>query len=81
VKRINPRDRRGVLVRLSARGATAVRQVAPFVRRVNDLLFENVRRKDFATIARFLRAFARNSEHALGEIRRSERARATRKPR
>ena len=37
-KSVNRQDRRGVLVRLSARGEAAVREVAPFVRRVNDLL-------------------------------------------
>jgi DNA-binding MarR family transcriptional regulator len=72
-KVVNPRDRRGVLVTLSPRGEAAIRQVAPFLRRVNDLLFQNVPRQEFATVSRFLRAFARNSEHALGEIRRSER--------
>jgi DNA-binding MarR family transcriptional regulator len=75
VKKTNPRDRRGVLVTLSRRGEAAVRQLAPFLRRVNDLLFHNVRRKDFATVSRFLEVFALNSEHALGEIRRSERER------
>jgi DNA-binding MarR family transcriptional regulator len=75
VKKTNPRDRRGVLVTLSRRGEAAVRQLAPFLRRVNDLLFQNVRRKDFATVSRFLEVFALNSEHALDEIRRSERER------
>jgi DNA-binding MarR family transcriptional regulator len=75
VKKTNPRDRRGVLVTLSRRGEAAVRQLAPFLRRVNDLLFRNVRRKDFATVSRFLEVFALNSEHALDEIRRSERER------
>ena len=74
-KKTNPRDRRGVLVMLSRRGEAAVRQLAPFLRRVNDLLFQNVRRKDFATVSRFLQVFALNSEHALDEIRRSERER------
>jgi MarR family transcriptional regulator, organic hydroperoxide resistance regulator len=73
VKKTNPRDRRGVLVTLSRRGEAAVRQLAPFLRRVNDLLFQNVRRKDFATVSRFLEVFALNSEQALDEIRRSER--------
>ena len=76
-KKTNPRDRRGVLVMLSRRGEAAVRQLAPFLRRVNDLLFQNVRRKDFATVSRFLQVFALNSEHALDEIRRSERERRT----
>ena len=75
VKKTNPQDRRGVLVTLSRRGEAAVRELAPFLRRVNDLLFQNVRRKDFATVSRFLEVFALNSEHALGEIRRSERER------
>jgi DNA-binding MarR family transcriptional regulator len=77
VKTMNQRDRRGVLVTLSPRGETAVRQVAPFLRRVNDLLFQGVGAKDFAAISRFLHGFALNSEHALGEIRRFERERAT----
>jgi hypothetical protein len=61
-----------VLVTLSRRGEAAVRQLAPFLRRVNDLLFQDVRRKDFATVSRFLQVFALNSEHALDEIRRFE---------
>ena len=52
-----------------------MRQLAPFLRRVNDLLFQNVRRKDFATVSRFLEVFALNSQRALDEIRRSERER------
>ena len=75
VKKTNPRDRRGVLVTLSRRGEAAVRQLAPFLRRVNDLLFQDVRRKDFATVSRFLEVFALNSQRALDEIRRSERER------
>jgi DNA-binding MarR family transcriptional regulator len=78
VKKVNPRDRRGVLVTLSGRGEGAVRDVAPFLRRVNDLLFAGVRREDFASLSRFLHAFALNSEHALGEIRRAERERTRR---
>jgi len=74
-KKTNPRDRRGVLVMLSRRGEIAVRQLAPFLRRVNDLLFQNVRRKDFANVSRFLQLFALNSERALAEIRRTARGR------
>ena len=72
VKTTNQRDRRGVLVKLSQRGETAVRQVAPFLRRVNDLLFAGVGRRDLASLDRFLRLFARNGEDAFAEIRRSE---------
>ena len=67
----NPRDRRGVLVKLSQRGEAAVDGVAPFLRRVNDRLFDRVSRAQLASLDRFLRAFARNGEVALAEIRRS----------
>jgi DNA-binding MarR family transcriptional regulator len=73
VKTPNRRDRRGVLVKLSPKGEAAVRRVSPFLRRVNDRLFQGVRRRDFAAIARFLRVFALNGEDALAEIRQSER--------
>jgi MarR family transcriptional regulator, organic hydroperoxide resistance regulator len=72
-KTVNRRDRRGVLVRLTARGEAAVREVAPFVRRVNDLLFAGVSRRDFATVSVFLTRFAADSEEALDEIRRTAR--------
>ncbi len=72
-KSVNRHDRRGVLVRLSARGEAAVREVAPFVRRINDLLFAGASRKDFATVSAFLTRFAANSEEALDELRRTAR--------
>jgi DNA-binding MarR family transcriptional regulator len=73
IKRANTRDRRGVLVKLSRKGETALLQVAPFVRAINDLLFENVERKDFAAVTRFLGLFAENSERAMTEIKRARR--------
>ena len=72
VKTANPRDRRGVLVKLSLRGEAAVRQVAPFLRRVNDRLFQGVSRAEIQSLDRFLRIFARNGEDALAEIGRTE---------
>ncbi len=71
VKTENPRDRRGVLVKLSQRGEAAVEHVAPFLQRVNDRLFEGIGRGELASVDRFLRVFARNGEDALVEIRRS----------
>src|SRR5262245_29345873 len=71
VKKVNARDRRGVLVRLSARGETAIEKIAPFVRQVNDLLFQNISRQEFAAVAHFLRTFASNSEQALAAIGRT----------
>jgi DNA-binding MarR family transcriptional regulator len=75
-KQPSTRDRRSVLVRLSPKGETAIRAVNPLLRRVNDRLFQNVSREEFAVVSRFLETFAVNSEDALDEIRRSDRARA-----
>jgi DNA-binding MarR family transcriptional regulator len=72
-KAVNGRDRRGVLIRLSPRGEAAVREVAPFVRRVNDLLFAGVSRQEFAAVSEFLTRFAANTEDALDELRRTSR--------
>jgi DNA-binding MarR family transcriptional regulator len=77
-KSANERDRRGVLVRLTPKGEAAVLAVNPLLRRVNDRLFQNVSREDFATVSRFLTTFALNSEFALAELRRAARERATR---
>ena len=71
-KRVNRRDRRGVLVTLSPQGEAAVRRISPFLRRVNDLLFQEVSRKELAVVTHFLRVFVRNGERALAEIRRRE---------
>ena len=66
-KQASTRDRRSVLVRLSPKGEDAVRAVNPLLRRVNDLLFADVSREDFAAVSRFPR-----------EIRAQQRIRAGR---
>jgi DNA-binding MarR family transcriptional regulator len=75
-KQPSTRDRRSVLVRLSRRGEDAIRAINPLQRRINDLLFADVPREDFAALSRFLEQFALNSEYALAEIRRSDRERS-----
>ena len=77
-KSANTRDRRSVLVRLTPKGEAAIREINPLLRRVNDCLFQNISREDFAVVARFLSTFALNSENALAEIRRADRERAMR---
>ncbi len=72
-KKINPRDRRGVLVRLSRRGEAALLRVAPMIRAINDVLFQDVSRAEFTVLSRFLRLFAHNSEQAVEAILRSQR--------
>ena len=47
-KQASTRDRRSVLVRLTPKGEDAIRTVNPLLRRVNDLLFPDVSREDFA---------------------------------
>jgi DNA-binding MarR family transcriptional regulator len=74
-KQTSTRDRRSVLVRLTPQGEAAIRAINPLLRRVNDQLFQNVSREDFAAVSRFLHVFALNSEYALAEFRRSERER------
>lgn len=80
VKRPNEEDGRSVLVSLSARGEAALVELTPFLRRVNDLLFQNVSRGSFELVSKFFRTFSLNTDHALEEIRRSETARRSAKP-
>src|SRR3954467_9769302 len=75
-KQASTLDRRSVLVRLSAKGEDAARTVNPLQRRVNDLLFADVSREEFAAVSSFLERLALNSEYALAEIRRSQRERS-----
>ena len=67
-----------MLVRLTPKGEAAMREVNPLLRRVNDCLFRNISREEFAVVARFLSTFALNTENATAEIRRAERERAAR---
>jgi MarR family transcriptional regulator, organic hydroperoxide resistance regulator len=76
-KQASTLDRRSVLVRLSAKGEDAVRTVNPLQRRVNDLLFADVSREEFAAVSSFLERLALNSEYALAEIRRFEREKSS----
>jgi DNA-binding MarR family transcriptional regulator len=68
-KRPNGRDRRSVLITLSSEGEKAVDKVAPFVRNINDLLFDGIDRADIETVNRFATNLIQNSEYALAEIR------------
>jgi len=71
-KRDNPEDRRSVLVRLTAPGEQAVQDLAPFMRSINDILFDGVGRSEFAALEKFLVRFAQQTDLALAEIRRRE---------
>lgn len=71
-KRNNPDDRRSVLVRLTARGEQRLLELSPFVRGVNDLLFDGIDRDQFLQVGGFLARFVKNTENAVAEIRRRE---------
>jgi DNA-binding MarR family transcriptional regulator len=72
-KRANKKDRRGVLVQLSPRSEAALAGLAPVVRRVNDVLFQNISRREFDVMTKFLDVFVLNTEYALAELRRIRR--------
>ena len=72
VKRRNPHDARSVLVMLSPRGEAAVEEVAPLLRRVNDLLFANVSAKELETVRTMFTKLILNAEYAIADLRRGE---------
>jgi DNA-binding MarR family transcriptional regulator len=77
-KALNPDDRRSVLVRLTPRGEQRLTELAPFVRSVNDMLFAGIDRQQFLQLGEFLTRFVKNTEAAMGEIRRREQRSPTR---
>lgn len=73
-KRPNGRDGRSVLITLSPEGERAINELAPFVRSINDLLFENIEGSEIEVVNAFAANLIQNSEYALAEIRVSEAA-------
>ncbi len=80
IKRPSASDRRSVLVSLSRAGEKAVAEVAPFVRAINDLLFEGISAADLEITKTVARALFRNSDRVLLELRRRSRAPSRRRP-
>lgn len=75
VKHVDAEDRRSVLVKLSPEGEAAVEQVAPFLRRVNDQLFNDISREQITKLREIFTTLSFNSEFAMAEVRRYERER------
>lgn len=73
VKNVGIEDKRSVLVKLTPAGEAAIQQVTPFLRRVNDLLFQGVSRADLLKLKEIFTKLSLNSEFAIAEVRRSER--------
>lgn len=70
VKRPSPVDKRSVRVFLQLRGEQEVARIAPFIRLINDVLFENIDPDALKTTQRVARQLILNSESALAEIRK-----------
>jgi MarR family transcriptional regulator, organic hydroperoxide resistance regulator len=68
-KRPNKQDKRSVLITLSTKGEQAVRDVAPVVSTINDLLFKGIDRSQLEAVSGFASQLLQNSEYALAEIR------------
>ncbi len=72
-KRRNPADGRGVLVSLTAAGEAALVRLSAFQRQVNDVLFDNLSREDFAALRRLTGVLMANSARALEKVAELER--------
>ena len=75
-KAANPKDRRGVLVRLTPTGRRRLLQAFEFIRNVNDRLFEGVGRDEYRAIANFNAKFIRNTQATLDWIDRQPEGRS-----
>ena len=70
VKRPSPVDKRSVRVLLKAKGEQEVARVAPFIRLINDVLFQDIDPDALKTAQHVARQLILNSESALAEIRK-----------
>src|SRR5438067_549284 len=69
-KAVNPKDRRGVLVRLTPQGRRRLLAAFDFICNVNDRLFDGVTRDDYRAVAEFNAKFIRNTQSTLDWIDR-----------
>ena len=69
-KAANPKDGRGVLVKLSPAGRKKLLQAFEFIAAVNDRLFEGVGREEYRAVASFNAKFIRNTQATLDWIGR-----------
>jgi DNA-binding MarR family transcriptional regulator len=69
-KAANPKDKRGVLVRLTPMGRKRLLQAFEFICNVNDRLFEGVGREEYRAVANFNAKFIRNTQATLDWIDR-----------
>lgn len=70
VKRANEEDRRSVLVRLSADGEKLFKELTPYMRDVNDILFNKLSSADMNRLHAILLKFSDNGDRAAEFIKR-----------
>lgn len=73
VKNAADEDRRSVLVKLTQEGRDVVSSVNEFVRRVNDILFQDVTSKDVDNAESLFDRLSRNSEFAIADLKVAQR--------
>ena len=71
-KAANPKDRRGVLVRLTPAGRKRLLAAFDFIASVNDRLFEGVGREEYRAVGNFHAKFVRNTQATLDWIDRQD---------
>jgi DNA-binding MarR family transcriptional regulator len=69
-KAVNPKDRRGVLVRLTPMGRKRLLRTFDFIASVNDRLFESVGREEYRAVGNFHARFIGNTQATLDWIDR-----------
>jgi MarR family transcriptional regulator, organic hydroperoxide resistance regulator len=69
-KAANPKDGRGVLVKLTPAGRKKLLQAFEFIAAVNDRLFDGVGREEYRAVANFHAKFIRNTQATLDWIGR-----------
>lgn len=67
-KRINPRDRRGVLLRVAPAGRLEIGRISAEIRAVNDAFFGALDARSFVTLSRAVEALVRSSGKAVRVI-------------
>ena len=68
-KRPNAADGRSVLVSLSAEGRAVVDELAPYIRSVNDRLFDGIGAEDLARLGEILGRLAGNNQAVLAALK------------
>jgi MarR family transcriptional regulator, organic hydroperoxide resistance regulator len=64
-KRINPQDRRGVLLRIAPAGRSEIGRIGEEIRTINDLFFAALNAKAFAALGSAVRALVESSRKAI----------------